>query len=392
MKKNETSSTWFEKPRLVCGLMSGTSLDGIDAAIVKIWIEDGKHHFDLISFLSNEYSDEVKEVILGVTDNISTCSSISALNFKLSELYADAVIDACNSAGIKLENLDAVGMHGQTVWHDPFGALTNRNTPSTLQLGSVSALANILGVPVVGDFRSADIVLGGQGAPLVPIFDFNFLSEKENDVIALNIGGISNITILPANCKQENIIAFDTGPGNVLIDTYMRKFFDKEFDASGKTASSGKLISKLFDDLKELDYISLKLPKSTGRELFNEELIEGILSKNNLQDVSNNDLIHTLTKFTAWSIAENIRLFANEKSKIIISGGGVHNDFLIKLLVEELPNANIFISNDVGISADAKEAICFAYLAWRTLAGLYSNIPSVTGAAREAVLGVIAVP
>ncbi len=368
--------------KLICGLMSGTSLDGIDCAIVEF--ADSK--FKLKYYKEIPYADETKQLIKKIISDKITVSEISFLNIKLSYEYAEAVKITCEEAKINLNEIVAVGLHGQTVWHNPEN---KDNIPNTLQLGSVSTLSNLLNLTVVGDFRTADMTNGGQGAPLVPIFDFNFLKSNTNDIIALNIGGIANITYLPKDCEKKQVIAFDTGPGNILIDSYVSDYFNLPYDKNGEIARSGKLNNDLFNKLKKNDFIYKKPPKSTGRELFNLDLINKLL-KDIKNIVNNEDIINTLTKFTAYNIAENIRLYANPKSTIIASGGGVKNHFLMELLHKELLLSKIKISDEFGIPYNAKEAISFAYLAYLTLNGKPGNIKSVTGAKKECVLGIVA--
>lgn len=295
--------------------------------------------------------------------------------------------ELCRETAFKTEDIEAVGVHGQTVWHAP-----QDKVASTLQLGSMSALAQELQVAVVGDFRAADIALGGQGAPLVPIFDYGFLKDVNRNIIALNIGGISNVTFLPKNSSLDSVMAFDTGPGNVWIDGAMRQYFGKNYDEGGNFAREGRSLPRLLAALKEMDFIKKSPPKSTGRELFTTDSLSDFLKKYASPHSPGEDIVRTLTEFTAWSIAENIRLFGRLDSRLVISGGGVHNSVLIELLKAEMPEAEIIQSDEIGLSSDAKEALCFAYLAYRTLGGLPGNIPSVTGASQTATLGAIALP
>lgn len=383
--ENISHKEWLSKPRIVCGIMSGTSVDGIDTALVKFW-QNGvrKHEFKLLAFECFTFSEKARDLIFKILKEPVKISEISELNFLLSKEYANAVVNLCNKNNLKLDKIDAVGVHGQTVWHEPKG-----NIPNTLQLCSISALSRKLNLKVVGDFRAADIADGGEGAPLVPIFDYEFLAEPNKNVIALNIGGMANITFLPSNNNKNDVLAFDTGPGNVLIDSYMQKHFNKDFDNRGFIASKGIINKSFLNKLKRIDFINKKPPKSTGRESFNYELISKIINSLDINRLMPNDIIATLSYFTSWSIAENINRFTNGADKIIISGGGSYNSFILKHLKAILPDCEIRVSDRIGIPSDAKEAICFAYLAYRTLGGLTSNIKGVTGAEREVVLGVI---
>jgi anhydro-N-acetylmuramic acid kinase len=378
---------WLSQPRVVCGIMSGTSLDGIDVALAEFSDNNGEHSFKTLAYQTVPFLKEVRQEILDIIQHEAPVAAVSRIHYLLPQLYADAVLKVCQEAGFKTSEIDAVGVHGQTVWHAP-----QDEVASTLQLGSVSALAQLLKIPVVGDFRAADVALGGQGAPLVPIFDYEFLKDDSRNVIALNIGGISNITLLPKGCLPENVVAFDTGPGNVWIDGAMKQYFGKNYDENGNFAREGRSLPRLLNALKDLDYIKKSPPKSTGRELFTPESLEKFLKDFASPHSPGEDIVRTLTEFTAWSIAENIRQFGKADSRLVISGGGVHNAVLLELLKAELPEAEVLKSDEIGLSSDAKEAICFAYLAYRALGGLPGNLPSVTGAKSSATLGVISLP
>jgi anhydro-N-acetylmuramic acid kinase len=232
------------------------------------------------------------------------------------------------------------------------------------------------------------MALGGQGAPLVPIFDSEFLYSDEKDTIAINIGGMANLTIIPRDRKQQ-IMAFDTGPGNILIDLAMKRFFGKQFDENGVFAREGRILERLWKNLCELEFITQKPPKSTGREMFNSSLLQDILEVSFVNTFPGEDIVRTITDYTAWSIAENIRLFGNPTSRILVTGGGANNPTLMARLQKELPEAEFLTSIELGFDADIKEALCFAYLGWRSLGGLPGNIPSVTGAKRAVVLGCV---
>ena len=386
---NSINSNWFSVPRMLCGLMSGTSLDGIDVAIAEFRTDEQGVQFTTKTHQTIPYSDEIRTEILRCIEKKINVSDISFLTVALAEFHAHAVRTACDSCSLTPQQLDGIGFHGQTVWHAP--KPTNKlktKLGNTFQLSSGQTLAALLGTTVVSDFRSADVALGGQGAPLVPIFDAAFLRDSTRNVIALNIGGIANITLLPASVS-EPIQAFDTGPGNVLIDASTKMFFGKNYDAHGAIADAGRSIRPMLAQLKEHKFISQKPPKSTGREVFNASWLDKRIRTTFQPSIPSEDVVRTITEFTAWSIAENIRLFADSSSKIIASGGGIHNRTLMQMLQNELPTAEICTTNDIGIDSDAKEALCFAFLAYRTLGGLPGNIPSVTGASREAILGSI---
>lgn len=386
---------WFSKPRLICGVMTGTSIDSIDSVLASFSIDIfGNHQFELIEQYKSEIPTKISKLIHKIIQSDSSISELSYVNSELSRLYSLSVLSIMKRADLSASELDAVGIHGQTVWHEPIkvGQEKSEMIGHSLQLGSASYLANLINVPVVGDFRSADIALGGQGAPLVPIFDYIFFSSRNDDIIMLNIGGMSNITFIPANATEDDIIAFDTGPGNVLIDIYMQRYFNLPYDDLGFHARSGKIIPDVFDILKKNEFIHKRPPKSTGREHFNEDYITSVINWTGIQKFDNYDFVCTLSEFTAWSICENIRKFTRPNIKLIISGGGSQNLYIIDRIKILLPEAELYLIDDFGIPYDAKEALCFAYLAWRTLGGLNGNIPSATGASRKAILGIIAIP
>jgi anhydro-N-acetylmuramic acid kinase len=377
---------------IFAGIMTGTSVDGIDVSVSSFWKnESDEFQFELIAYNEYSYPDGVKDLIIRITRNNFTLKELSQLNFLLAEIYAKSLKKLCNDSGIDINSIAGLGVHGQTLWHEPeISEFLEFNISSTLQLINLPALSVKLdGMIVYGDFRSADIAVGGQGAPLIPIFDYHFLKSNINDVIALNIGGMANITFLPAGCKKNDVTAFDTGPGNVMIDYAMNIFFGKIYDNNGETANSGNVISNIFENMKSEPFISKKPPKSTGRELFNDKFIIKYFT----DTYEPADVICTLTEFTAWSIAENINslkpTFKKSKStNIIVSGGGRKNRYLINRIKYYLPNHNIINIDDFNINGDAKESICFGFLAYLNLLGIPSSMPSVTGAEREIILGV----
>jgi anhydro-N-acetylmuramic acid kinase len=350
----------------VAGVMSGTSLDGIDVAVVEI----AGRRIETVGFQSTPYSAATRAAILAVSDAATQTSAISRLNFQLGELYARAVLRAVRRFGpVKL-----VGCHGQTVYHE--GA---RNT---LQIGEAAVIAERCGVPVVSNFRARDIAAGGQGAPLVPYVDYLLFRHPKRTRIALNIGGIANITAIPAGASAEKVVAFDTGPGNMAIDALAREL-GKPYDRGGKIAESGRVNAALLDELLADPYYRRKPPKSAGREQYGAAFIER-LKKTGLPI---EDLITTATVLTAATIALAIRPFAGRSADLIVSGGGIHNPQIMGHLAGFLPDVSISTSTDHGIDADAKEAVAFAVLAYETWRGRPANLPSATGARRAVVLG-----
>ena len=376
---------WFSSPRRVIGMMSGTSLDGIDICLAEFSIgSDGKHHFSIKEKALYSYTLEEKEFLTHFLQDTISIEDVSHANYEITRLHAVYLQRFLMEKGIDAQDCDLLSVHGQTVWHSP--PKDKHDIGHTLQLLSIPSLAAMTHMKTIGDFRTGDMALGGQGAPLVPIFDAEFLYSEKQDTIAINIGGMANMTIIPKD-KNQDIMAFDTGPGNILIDLAMKRFFGKQFDEHGVFAREGRILERLWKNLCELEFITQQPPKSTGRELFNATLLQDILEVSFVNTFPGEDIVRTITDFTAWSIAENIRLFGNVESRILVTGGGANNPTLMERLQRELPAAEFFTAQELGFDADIKEALCFAYLGWRSLGGLPGNIPSVTGASNSIVLG-----
>lgn len=369
--------------------MTGTSVDGIDVALANIDENKNKTSIELIAYETFGFTKEIKSLIEKIITAEIRISDVSLLNSALAGIYAETVEKLCTNHSIDLHSIQAVGMHGQTVWHDPKGK-NILGVPSTLQLGSIPILSQKLKLNVVGDFRTADIALGGEGAPLVPIFDYAMFKSSVQDTICLNIGGISNITIIPAGAAKTDIIAFDAGPGNTLIDAAMKKFYNKNCDYNGEICKTGKTDCNFLMYLIDNAYFMQEPPKSSGREYFNESIFTDYFEKYN---ISKENIITTLTEFTAWAISDAINrfampLFSKKKQRLICSGGGTENPEIMKFLKTLLPYFDIIKSDELGIPSDCKEALCFAYLAYLNLKSKPGNLPSVTGASHETVLGI----
>ncbi|MBS4000483.1 MAG: anhydro-N-acetylmuramic acid kinase [Desulfobulbaceae bacterium] len=368
---------------VIAGIMSGTSLDGIDVALCDFNTEADSMEFKLLVANTYPFQRTTRQFIEKVINQEISVSLISNLSALLSELYAQSVIELCVSAGISLSKIDAIAVHGQTVYHQPTAVtMGEHRVRSTLQLLDAPLLSHRTGIKVLFDFRSADIALGGQGAPLVPIFDKAYFRNRDKDMICLNIGGIANITCLPAKPEQR-IKAFDTGPGNMLIDLAMKYYFSKNFDDKGHVAETGTLQHDLLMELLSNGFIFKIPPKSTGSESFGQHFLAKIVSQHYLAE----DVITTLTHFTVESIAHNIESFCTESGIIIVSGGGAANKFMLKLLHKRLPDFAISTSDTWGIHPDYKEAIAFAYLGLLNIMRLPANLPEVTGASRRTILG-----
>jgi anhydro-N-acetylmuramic acid kinase len=355
----------------VAGVMSGTSLDGIDVAIV----DARGSRVETIGFTSTPYTASTREAILAVSNTGTHTAAISRLNYQLAELYAKAVQRAVRKYGpVKL-----IGCHGQTVFHE--------GRSNTLQLGEPAILAERTGVTVVSNFRARDIAAGGQGAPLVPFVDYLLFRHPRRTRVALNIGGIANISVLRAGAGPDALLAFDTGPGNMVIDALVREYSKGKstYDRGGRIAASGRVNGELLDRLLQDRYYRQRPPKSAGREQYGSEFIERLQSTGTPLP----DLIATATVLTAATIALAVRQTAPDAEEVIASGGGVHNPHIMRQLAGLLPGVAIATTTDYGVNADAKEAVAFAILAYETLRGRPSNLPAATGADHAVVLGSI---
>lgn len=400
---NPIKHLWTERPRLVAGLMSGTSLDGVDAVVVRLDGSGRGLQMDVRAFVSMPFPEALRALLLeNSAEATSSVRALSQLNVRLAHLYAEAVQQAVGEAGLSLGDLDLVGSHGQTVHHVPEAAdCAGAAVTSTLQIGDPSVLANRLGVPVVGDFRVADMALGGQGAPLVPYLDFvHFASDVETRGL-LNLGGIANLTVLPRGAGPADVYAFDTGPSNMLIDALVQRFFAEPYDRGGARATTGRVQDALLERLLEDPYYAQPPPKSTGRERYGAAFVERLLAEADVQappaDVQTRpeDLLATATALTAESIYDAYRRFVEARHPLdvlIAAGGGTHNRLIMQRLAERFAPVPVRPIEDYGLSADAKEALCFAVLAHEFLNGVPTNLPSVTGARRATLLGKLCMP
>jgi anhydro-N-acetylmuramic acid kinase len=355
----------------VAGIMSGTSLDGIDVAVIDI----RGRQFDVICFRTFPYPKDVREDLLGVSNTETHTAQISRLNFELPHLYAKAV----KKCGTDPDTIELIGCHGQTIFH-------GRN--STLQIGDGSVLAELTGVPVVSDFRPRDMAAGGNGAPLVPFLDYRVYRHQRLGRVALNIGGIANITAIPPRARSADVIAFDTGPGNMVVDQLVSIHTQgtQKFDRGGALAAKGRLNERLLDTLLKSPFYRRKPPKSAGREQYGREFVDELIQTG----IPMLDLIATATALTPASVASGIRRFVKHRvNEVIVSGGGVHNRTMMDLLRRFLPDVTVRTSNEFGIDSDAKEAIAFAVMAYETWNRRPSNVPSATGAGRPVILGKI---
>ncbi len=378
------------------GLMSGTSMDGIDCSLVRIENSGFETKIDLLCFLTIPFPESVKERLLKMSQAEKwSVDEICKANYAVSELYSDSIFRVCQASKIDIKQIDLIGSHGQTIRHLPTPQdYFDKNVRSTLQIGEPAVIASRTRVVTVSNFRAADMAVGGEGAPLVPYFDYLMFNSKKENCVILNIGGIANITVIPKCSSIDEIVAFDTGPGNMVINALMQKLFDKDFDDAGKHAANGSISKDLLQLLLDHPYFQKGLPKSSGREEFGQTFVDEILKINEELNLKSNDLIATVTELTAASIAKGValtRLRLRDVDQLIVSGGGVHNKTLMQQLKRKFNQAQILMSDQFGIPADAKEAICFAVLANETICGNPANIPTVTGARRKQILGSITI-
>ena len=380
-----------KKTRSIIGLMSGTSLDGLDVAFCKISNSGENTAVELVDFETISYSTEFKDQIRKVfTKKKIVFQDLVLLNEIIGTVHGEMVLECLEKWNITTDEVDVIASHGQTVFHAPKNLHQLEGYPNaTLQIGDGDHIAVKTGIITISDFRQKHVAAGGEGAPLAVYGDYFLFGQKDENRIMLNIGGISNFTFLPANRNPSQIIVTDTGTGNTLIDNFVKMYFlEKAFDKDAEIAKKGTVNQGLLLSLKADDFFKNKFPKSTGQELFSVEYVENALKKSNCKNISIEDLLATLTRFTAETIADAVKINMiniNQNLKeitIYASGGGVHNPLLMQWLTELLP-CKFRNINDLGFSGDAKEAVLFAILANETLAGgnsqfdLKNGIPSV---------------
>ena len=376
----------------VIGLMSGTSVDSVDAALVEIWGHGLDTRVELLAFHSHPFEIEVRNRIFDLFQpETSRVDEICQMNFLIGEVFADAAVAVIHEAGLDIEEIDLIGSHGQTIYHLPpqTGA---EYVPSTLQIGEPAVIAHHTGIPTIANFRVADLAAGGQGAPLVPYVDFLMFRGEDRTVALQNIGGIANVTLIPAGAAVSEVLASDTGPGNMIIDSVMDILTEgaEKYDRDGQFAAQGNACESLLGEWLQHPFISAPPPKTTGREAFGRQFAHHALEQAQNQNLGQADLVATLTAFTAQTIYDYYHRFLLPRysvDEIYISGGGGHNLTLmdhLKTLFKPIPVLSI---DSIGFSSDAKEAIAFAILANEAVHGHPTNLPQVTGALQPMVLG-----
>jgi anhydro-N-acetylmuramic acid kinase len=380
----------------VLGLMSGTSADGVDVALAQISGKPSAPHAKLVYFTHFPYSAPVREAVLRVANGAATTTrEIGQLNFRLGEIFAEAALSACKKFRVPVKRIALIGSHGQTIYHQgvPSQFLGTR-TASTLQIGEPAVIAERTGITAIADFRPADMAAGGQGAPLVPFVDYLLYRHAHLGRAALNIGGIANVTVIPARAQAKDVIAFDTGPGNMIVDA-LASYATRgklRLDRDARLALRGRLLPQLLRELLRHPFFRASPPKTAGREEFGAAYAQRLIAWSKKHHARPADVIHTATAFTAASIAAAFHRFIFPRTRLsdlIISGGGARNPLLVAYLAALLPGMKIVPAESLGVPGDAKEAFAFAvlaYVAWRQGA---NNLPSATGAHHPAVLGKI---
>jgi anhydro-N-acetylmuramic acid kinase len=398
---------------LVLGLMSGTSADGIEAALVHISGAPPKLNSKLLGHASLPIPKPIRAAILRIAEGTPLpAAEISQLNFRLGQLFAEAAIATCKKLRVPVKSLDLIASHGQTIFHQgPPIPYLGAKTSSTFQIGEPSIIAARTGVTTIADFRPADMAAGGQGAPLVPFADYLLYRHEKIGRVSLNLGGIANVTVIPAHSKPTDVFAFDTGPANILIDALVSHFTKgrQRFDKNAQLAGQGRFLPNLLNELLSDPYLRQPPPKSTGREYYGAPYIQKLLRLGNKYHARPNDLIRAATVFTGLSIVDALNRFVLPKTRIhqlVVSGGGAHNPLLFGLLTAALHmdaeydaahmnnfykagGIEVLRSSQLGVPETAKEAYAFALLAYETFHHRPSNLPSATGATRHAILGKI---
>ena len=361
---------------LYIGLMSGTSLDGIDAVLIRFENEQVSVVESICHPLSSKLQDEIKSLVNPADNELNR---LMTLDVQLGKTFSHAVNQLLDKAKLDKKLITAIGSHGQTIRHLP-----TSDYPSTLQIGDANIIAEECGITTVADFRRRDMAAAGQGAPLVPAFHEQVFRDKKKDRVILNLGGIANITILPAD-KNEAVTGFDTGPANTLINHWTQQHQNKSYDESGQWAASGEINSEFLEQLLKDDYFKLTPPKSTGTEYFNPAWLTKHLAV--FPFLAAEDVQASLTAFTAITVKDAVNQHAPDVEEMIVCGGGVHNDFLFQQLKSRLTHIEINSSAKYDLDPDYIEATAFAWLAKQTMEHKPGNLPEVTGAKRKVILG-----
>ncbi|TCP59230.1 anhydro-N-acetylmuramic acid kinase [Tumebacillus sp. BK434] len=384
--------TAFEN--LICvGLMSGTSVDGIDVAVVEIAGAPPELAVQVVHFETVPFADEVRKRIFRLFDpEQATVPELSTMNVLLGHVFADATLLALRRAGIAPQDVTLIASHGQTIYHSPVPVpVAGYEITSTLQIGEASVIAEKTGITTISDFRVADMAAGGQGAPLVPFVDKLLFTSPDRGRIAANIGGIANLTLLPAG-GATGPLGFDTGPGNMIIDGLVQKITGgaERYDRDGRLAGRGSVDEAFLAKQLAVPYFAARPPKSTGRELFGAQCVEAWWQEGQEAGLRPEDLVRTATEYTARTFADAVKAFVlpeHEVAELFVGGGGAYNPVLMDSIRAQLPGLKVQQQEATGIPGDAKEAVCFAVLGYECYHHRPNNLPSATGATRPVVLG-----
>ncbi|HEY0704295.1 MAG TPA: anhydro-N-acetylmuramic acid kinase [Candidatus Acidoferrales bacterium] len=379
----------------VIGMMSGTSADGIEVALAEISGAPPRLTAKLSGHYHAAFPRLVREAILRLANGAATTTAeISQLNFLLGEEFARAAIAACVSWRLPMRKVGLIGSHGQTIFHQrlPSKFLSTRRVASTLQIGEAAIIAERTGVTTIADFRPGDMAAGGHGAPLVPFVDYLLYGSAKVGRVALNIGGIANVTVIPAGARPRDVFAFDTGPGNMIIDALVEHFTRgrERYDRGARMASRGRVIRPLLEKMLREPYLRRRPPKTAGREQFGASYAARLIDWGKVRRARPEDLVRTATIFTALSIVDAFRKFILPKTdvgELIVAGGGTKNPLIMAQLEAALPRIKVLESSRFGVAAEAKEAFAFAILAYEAFHGRANNLPSATGARHAVAMG-----
>jgi anhydro-N-acetylmuramic acid kinase len=389
-KKKSIEKLIKKKILRIAGLMSGTSADGVDVTVIDI----GRDSFELIAFDTFAYPANLRKAIFTLfQQQTAKLDDICHYNFVLGEIFAESVKKLCKTKNISLNSIDLIGSHGQTIFHNPNGTRYGKKfIRSTLQIGEPSVIAQRTGVTTIADFRPRDMAAGGQGAPLVPFADYVFFRDRFSKRAIQNIGGIANVTYLPANCRISDVTAFDTGPGNMIIDRLVNLISNGriKYDRGGRIAARGNVNRKILKEMLKHPFLHKLTPKTTGREEFGIQYTDILYNKMRKLSIPNEDMVTTATAFTSESIVMAYEQFLpSMPDEVILCGGGSNNNTLTKFLQRRLGDVKIKMTDEFGINRNAKEAVSFAMLAYMTIKGRTNNIPNSTGAGQPVILGKI---
>lgn len=368
---------------LAIGLMSGTSADGVDAALVEI--TRSPRTATLRHYREVTYPDDLRKRVLSAARGDGSAPDLCLLHAELGQVFASAAKGVMTEARVSADAVSIIGSHGQTVWHAP-----DATPPATLQLGNPAIIARTTGLPVVSDFRSADMAVAGQGAPLVPMIHHVLFADPEHDRAVVNLGGIANLTWLPGGAGTEAITAFDTGPANMVMDGLVERLSGgaARMDKNGARARRGNVSGALLTELLDHPYFSQPPPKSTGRELFGAAYVEEFYQRGKKLRLTDDDMLTTAAALTARTVSQAVQA-QGTPAEVLLCGGGAKNPALVLMLIEDLPNSAVVLADARGVSSQALEAMAFAELACRHMWMEPGNVPSATGATQPVVLGTL---